>query len=98
MHDVPAGCAVVVVVTVVLVWVCGAVSYLEPAVVGVTILIGLSASLAACVGVEWWRTSRIIASQHQGRVQSTASSGSSRVMLMESLIDDDELAKGEEIE
>jgi Leucine-rich repeat (LRR) protein len=96
--DVPAGCAVVVVVTVVLVWVCGAVSYLEPAVVGVTILIGLSASLAACVGVEWWRTSRIIASQHQGRVQSTASSGSSRVMLMESLIDDDELAKGEEIE
>ena len=36
-----------VVVTVVLVWVCGAVSYLEPAVVGVAILIGLSASLAA---------------------------------------------------
>jgi len=96
--NLPAGCAIVVVATVVLVWVCGAVSYLEPAVVGVTILVGLSASLAACVGVEWWRTSRLKASQQRGRVRSTASSDTSSGMLMESLLAEEGLSPNENSE
>ena len=46
--DLPMNCAVIIVTTVVLVWVCGSVDYLEPAVLGCIILNDLSLALAAC--------------------------------------------------
>ena len=56
--DIPLSCSLVVVAMVVLVWMCGAVSYLDPAVLGVTFLIGFSVMLAVCGGVAWCRTYR----------------------------------------
>jgi len=85
--DVPVSCAVVVVLTVVLVWVCGAVGYLEPFVLGITILIGLSMALAACGVAAWWLSHRRqVPYSQKDRAQSTASSDSSRGMLIESLL------------
>ena len=83
--DIPVGCAVVAVATVVLVWSCGAVGYLEPAVIGCTLLIGLSLTLAACFTVAWWRTFQSKISQHCGRAQSAASSDLSQGIEIETL-------------
>jgi len=95
--DIPVACSVVVVFTVVLVWMCGAVSYFEPAVIGCILLIGLGLALAACGVVAWWRRFRSKApQQHQDRAQSTASSDTSRGMLMESLLAEDEFTEGSE--
>ena len=95
--DVPVSCAVVVVVTVVLVWVCGAVGYLEPALIECMLLAGLGLALAACGLTAWWQRSRREApSQHQDRAPSTASSDTSRGMLMESLLAEDQVAEERE--
>ena len=63
--------------------------------VGSMLLIGPIAALAACSIITWWQKSRTTkALQHQDRAQSTASSDTSRGMLMEPLLDDDD-DKGE---
>jgi uncharacterized membrane protein YoaK (UPF0700 family) len=91
--DVPAGCALVVVATVFLVWLCAAVEYLEPATVGVTLMVGpFVAAAVASGGASCWiqKTSRSASM----RTQSTASemsSGASGGMLMEPLMADDEV-------
>ena len=84
--DVPIGCAVVVIVTVVLVWVCGTVGYLEPAVIGCMLLIGLSIGLAAAAVAAWWRRNHTKIPRHQDQAQSIAPSDTSRDMLMEKLL------------
>jgi hypothetical protein len=92
--DIPVSCAVVVVATVVLVWVCGIVGYLDPAVIGCMLVISLMMALAACGIAALWQRSRSKApSQHQDRAQSTASSDTSRGMLMESLLAEDEITE-----
>jgi len=85
--DIPTSCAVVVVATVVMVWVCGTVGYLEPVVIGCALLIGLIMALAACGVVAWHRSKA--PSQHRDRAQSTTSSKTSRGMLIESLLAND---------
>jgi hypothetical protein len=84
--DVPIGCAVVVIVTVVLVWVCGTVGYLEPAAIGCMLLIGLSIGLAAAAVAAWWRRNHTKIPRHQDQAQSIAPSDTSRDMLMEKLL------------
>ena len=85
--DIPVSCAVIVVTTVALVWVCGAVGYFEPAVIGCMLLIGLGLALAACGFAAWRQRSRSKAPRQQKeRAQTTASSDTSRGMLMESLL------------
>jgi len=86
--DVPVGCAVVVVLTVLLVWVFGSMDYLEPATIAVMIFIGLSMTLAISNGVAWWRSSRVKGSRRQDRTESAASSNLSKGMLIDSLIDE----------
>ena len=81
----------VVVATVVLVWVCGSVGYLEPAVIGCMLLIGLIVALAAFGIDQWWLRSRTKESRCQDRAQSAASSDTSRGMLMQPLLAEDEL-------
>ena len=82
--DIPMSCAVVVVVTVVLVWVCGAVGYFEPAVIGCALLIGLIVALAACVAVAWWlRRYRLKSRRLQA--QSAESSATPEGVQMESV-------------
>jgi len=92
--DIPASSAVVIVVTVTLVWVCGIVGYLEPAVIGCMLLIDLCVALGAC-GIAAWRERSYSKApvQHQDRAQSTASSDTSRGMLMESLLAEDEVTE-----
>jgi hypothetical protein len=92
--DIPASSAVVIVVTVTLVWVCGIVGYLEPAVIGCMLLIYLCVALGAC-GIAAWRERSYSKApvQHQDRAQSTASSDTSRGMLMESLLAEDEVTE-----
>ena len=95
--EIPASSAVVIVVTVILVWVCGIVGYLEPAVIGCVLLIGLCVAYAACGIAVWWQKSRSKAPvQHQDRAQSTASSDTSQGMLMESLLAEDEITEESE--
>jgi len=85
--DVPLSGAVVVAVTVVLVWVCGTIAYLEPIVIGVTLMIGpILVVLAANGGTVWRRSSRSKALSHRDREQSIGSSCSPQGLLMESLI------------
>jgi len=91
--EIPYDCALVVVVTVVLVWVCGTVGYLEPAVIGCMLLIGLVVALAAFSGVIWWRRYRSKAPRQEDKAQIIASSESSQDMLMESLLIEDENTK-----
>jgi len=92
--DVPVSCTSVVVVTVVLVWVCGAVGYLNPVIIGVMLSCGLTIMIAGCGVVVWWRRSRSKAfPQHQDRAQSIASSDTSQGMLMESLITEDKITE-----
>jgi len=93
--ELPVGCAVVVVATVVLVWMCSAIGYLEPAVIGTMLLSGVALALAACGSAAWWRNYRRKGKHRQHRAQSTASSDTSRGMLMESLIADDEIMRGD---
>ena len=95
--DIPVNCAVVVVATVVLVWVSGAVGYLDPTVVGCMPLAGLFVAAAACGGAARWRNCRNCRNsilRRQDRAQRTASSDTSRGMLMASLISDDEYVNG----
>ena len=83
--DIPVACAVVVVATVLLVWMCGAVGYLEPAVVGCMLLIGLCVALVACGVAAWWRRSRMKARWLPDQSPSTAPSDMSQDLQMESL-------------
>ena len=89
--DNPVSCAIVVVATVVLVWVCGTSGYLEPAVIGSMLLSGLIVALAARGAISLWRRSCNKVPQHHDRAQSTASSDTSRGMLMESLLGEDDI-------
>jgi hypothetical protein len=91
--DIPGSCAIIVVVTVVLVWVCGAVDYLEPVLIGFMVSVGLIVALVACGIAAWWQRSRRKASRRKERAQSIASSDTSRGMLMESLIAEDEITE-----
>ena len=95
--DIPFGCAVIVVATVVLVWVCGAVDFLKPVVIGCFLLIGPIVALVACCSAACRRSSRNHASLLQYRAPSTVSSDTSQGMLLESLIvkEEDKISKGE---
>jgi len=84
--DVPAGSAVIVIAIVLLVWVFGTAGYLEPAVVGSMLLLGLIVVSGACGISVRWRTSRIRAGWHCNRAQSTVSSDFTPSVLLESLI------------
>jgi hypothetical protein len=91
--DVPAGCAVVVVATVFLVWLCAAAGYLEPVTVGVTLISGFVAAMVASGGAAWWLQKKSLRSPDE-RTKSNASETSSVAsagMLMEPLMADDEL-------
>jgi Leucine-rich repeat (LRR) protein len=88
--DVPVGCAIIVVITVVLMWVCGAMGYLKPVVVALTLLIGLSVALGVCGFIARWRTSQSRKSRDEDQVESFVSSDTSRGVLLESLITNDE--------
>ena len=83
--DVPVACSPIVVVTVVLVWVCGTVGYLEPAVIGCMLLSGLILASAACGVAAWWRRYHMKAPQHEDQAQSTVSSDVSQAIQMETL-------------
>jgi len=86
--DVPAGCAGVVAATVLLVWLCAAIGYLELATVVVTLMVGpVVAVVVAC----WFQKTPRSAG---GRTQSTASETSSVAsggVLMEPLMAGEEL-------
>ena len=83
--EIPACSAVVIVVTVLLVWVCGIVGYLEPAVIGCMLLIGLCVAFAACGIAVWWQKSRSEAPRGQNHVRCTGSSDVSEGMQIESI-------------
>jgi hypothetical protein len=87
--EIPLGCALVLVVTVMLVWISVAVGYLEPSVIGVMLSIGPIVGLSVCGGAAWWRCYRTKARRHYDRVQSTAPSDTTRSMLMEPLISEE---------
>jgi uncharacterized membrane protein YciS (DUF1049 family) len=87
--DIPIVCALVIVTTVVLVWVCGAMGYLDSAVIGVMLSIGIIMGWTVCALVAWWRHCRVKSPRHQDRAKSTASSDTPRGVLMESLLADD---------
>jgi hypothetical protein len=92
--DVPAGCALVVVATVFLVWLCAAVGYLEPTTVGVTLMVGpVVAAAVASGGAACWiqKTSRSTSMRTHVSTASETSSGASGGMLMEPLMADDEV-------
>jgi len=88
---IPVTCLPVLVITVVLVWVCGAIDFLEPAAVAVTFISGLIVALGLCGVVAWWQRSRMKAQQYRAR--SSAPSDTFQGMLMESLLLEDDIAK-----
>jgi Leucine-rich repeat (LRR) protein len=91
--DVPVGCAAVITVTVMLVWVCGAISYLEPVVVGAMLLFGLIvALLASCIASLCLKSRTKVPRPKVDRAPSIASSDTSQGVLLESLIASDVLA------
>jgi Leucine-rich repeat (LRR) protein len=92
--DVPFGCAVVLVVTVAMVSMWGALRYLEPIVIGCMIFAGLCVGMVACGIIARWKSDCSEASRHVDRAQSTASLDTSQGMLMESLLSEDATRRG----
>ena len=85
--DIPVSCAVMIVVTVVLLWMCAALGYLEPAVVGCMLSIGPILGLAASCGrAAWSQTSSVKTFRRQDRAQSSSSSNTSQSATTESLL------------
>jgi hypothetical protein len=91
--DVPAGCAVVVMATVFLVWLCAAVGYLEPATVGVSLMVGpvVAAAVASGSAASWIQKTSRSAGMRTQNTASETSSVASGGMLMEPLMADNEV-------
>jgi len=90
--DIPVSCAVILVATVVMVWVCGAVGYLEPAVIGCMLLLGLIMALAASTLTAWWRRPHMKGPPLQDQALGTAPSDTSGSIQMKSLFDAPEIS------
>jgi hypothetical protein len=89
--QVPAGCAVVVLGTVILVWACGSVDYMEPLVVGGIIALGLFVAAAFVAAYPSWRSlteCKLVQSPRMPQREVSASSASSGVLLEQLLSDE----------